>query len=743
MDSREFDYDLFFSYRHRPLDTQITTKLFNLAESYRLPASIRKAGGREIRRAFRDTEELQVSRVLTETIDKALRSTNCLVVVCSTDTPSSDWVDREVATFIELGRAEHVYPILISGDPEVSFPPSLKKIPNVTDRLMDIRCPGNPVKKMMERADTEMLRVIADIAGCEEAELIREHAFRRRKKRFMNSAAAIGIMALITAVSFGLLRMAQDYRDSAALHAEASLRILQELTYDLPDHLTNIPGAYSRIADILEENTEDIGAILRLSRDREKAEYEAAANYEKLANARSVLGMYDEALLSEDTAAEIFRALLDGGYEKGLEALASSYSNRGNILHSAGRYEAASEAYEEAAALLRNRQAEGSSSAGTDVPSGDNAAGSSVSGETALLLAQIRCNAGANALDLGDGQQAANAFSESLAILREAGYLDTEGTAAAGASSGAAPAEQPERGSQAWKDAQQATETGALACYNYGVLLYRSGKYAEARQYLEDSCLLYSLLLENTDSLQNRGSYLRAASALATCLTDEGYFEEADAYFVQAIDLAKELARDGENLTYQRVLADLYNNRGLCFNIRGDYHGAEPLYEEAADCYRMIYEKTGAPSDGAVYAVAILNTGENAFKAGEYERSESLFSEGLSVFEPLSKGLGAFYSSQYHAWRSYYELIHRRNAEAAFEEGLTACNLQPDSVLANLNLAYACLYSGRYEECDYLFGLLASLGDGQKEVIRLDLQAQQAAGMSDPHVEEVLKMLEE
>ena len=93
----DFRYDAFFSYRHKPLDADITQRTFNLVESYRLPKTLRDRGFEEVQRAFRDTEELPVSRVLTATIDQALRSTKCLIVVCSTDTPSSEWIDREVA----------------------------------------------------------------------------------------------------------------------------------------------------------------------------------------------------------------------------------------------------------------------------------------------------------------------------------------------------------------------------------------------------------------------------------------------------------------------------------------------------------------------------------------------------------------------------------------------------------------------------------------------------------------------
>ena len=91
---QQFDYDVFLSYRHKNLDSIITQKTFHFVESYRLPASVRRKGYKDIHRAFRDTEELPVSRILTDTIDNALRSTHSLLLVCSTDTPSSEWVDR-------------------------------------------------------------------------------------------------------------------------------------------------------------------------------------------------------------------------------------------------------------------------------------------------------------------------------------------------------------------------------------------------------------------------------------------------------------------------------------------------------------------------------------------------------------------------------------------------------------------------------------------------------------------------
>ena len=682
----KFNYDVFLSYRHKPLDETITKRVFNMLESYRLPKKLHDRGCPDIQRVFRDTEELAVREILTETIDEALLSTNCLVVVCSTDTPSSEWVDREVNMFIRMGRAEHIYPLLISGDPERSFPPSLKLVPDVMNRLMDVRSKDDDPAAIMARAETALLKVVADIAGCDDDELLREHVLRRNRRFAARTLTAVGILAAIVGVSLGLMHMASNYRDTARVREEASMRILNELTYSLPDHLTNVPGAYSRIEHILRRNTEDLNAIARLSENREAAEFEAAANFEKLAAAERVLGAYEESMASEDEAIGIFTELSDAKYENSGRALASAYNNRGSILSAAGRYEEASEDYEKAIGLLTE--------------AGD-----------AVLLGNVYFNAGANAVNLGDNALAEEYFDTSLAVL---GKLEEE------------PA-----------------VVGALAKvnYNYGVLLYREGSFAAAEEKLSAACRLFEELRERTDSLQNRSDYVRAGSLLAACLSDQGRFEEADEYYSQAAAAAEELAQDEDNVEFRRLLAEVYNNWGLCYSTRGDWAAADRYYGLAADVCRQMMEKTGSAPDTAQYALALLNIGENAFKAGEYERSRAMFEAGLERYGAVCESLGTYDTAQFYAWQSYYRLIHERDAEAALSDGLTAWQMQPDSVLVELNLAYACLYCGYYEDADELFMQVASLGSGQAEAIRRDLEAQKRAGLESEHTEVVLEML--
>ena len=62
-------------------------------------------------------------------------------------------------------------------------------------------------------------------------------------------------------------------------------------------------------------------------------------------------------------------------------------------------------------------------------------------------------------------------------------------------------------------------------------------------------------------------------------------------------------------------------------------------------------------------------------------------------------------------------------------------------MLVNLNLAYACLYGGYREDAENLLQQIAALGGGQKETIRVDLEAQQRAGMPLDRAEELYALL--
>lgn len=55
--------------------------------------------------------------LLAEEINNALCNSEWLIVICSPRSAQSPWVCKEAQTFIDLGRADHIIPYVIEGNP--------------------------------------------------------------------------------------------------------------------------------------------------------------------------------------------------------------------------------------------------------------------------------------------------------------------------------------------------------------------------------------------------------------------------------------------------------------------------------------------------------------------------------------------------------------------------------------------------------------------------------------------------
>ena len=682
-------YDVFLSYRHKPLDGVITQQTFNILESFRLPKALRDQGYHGVRRVFRDTEELPVSRILTQTIDAALRTTKCLVVVCSTDTPSSEWVDREVAVFIELGKAEQIYPLLITGTPETSFPASMKLIPDIMDRVIDVRAPGNDAKAIVANIRRSMYPVIAAVSGCEEDDLRREHNLEVRRRTAMLAGGTALLFAFVAAVSAFLWNRAEQYRAKTVAGRSAALSLLSELTYALPDSLVNLPGTYDAVAGILEDNSAQIRRILEISGYAPETEMEIAANEEKLATALLTLGRHENAETHEREAISIYQSIptdTDVGQGK---AGALADANLGRIQEAAGNYEAAAKSYEAAEQALRAQNASPE--------------------ELAALLG----NAGALKLMEGDLAGADETLSEAARLFR--GLPDTGDTAILSAD--------------------------AACLYHLGLVKQASGAYAEAEEKYREGAAIYQRLNADPEVRIYQIPALRLNGALANCISEQGRYREAGEMFLFLVNAAKNLAEDEDNAEAQNLFGELCNNYGLCLNAQGEYSRAALMYENYADIEKKRYEKEGTQLSQASYARALYNVAENAFKAGEYGKMLTDFTECIRLYGPVSEDLGSYHRSEYLARLAYFDIIVKRDYAAAEKAAREAFDEQPESLFVCYNLGYALLMNKSYEDCDKVFEALAATGAAAAENVRLDFEAMKKAGISDPHMDEVLQMM--
>lgn len=164
----EYKYDAFISYRHKTDDQKTAIYLQKMLENYKVPRVIRqKSVKRKIFRVFRDQEELSVSSNLTEVIYEALKQAEFLIVVCSTDTPKSEWIRKEIETFIQYRGREYILTVLVDGEPQTSFPQELLYMSEPL--AADFR------NKSKKERRLEFLRLAAPILHCSIDELRQRH----------------------------------------------------------------------------------------------------------------------------------------------------------------------------------------------------------------------------------------------------------------------------------------------------------------------------------------------------------------------------------------------------------------------------------------------------------------------------------------------------------------------------------------------------------------------------------------
>lgn len=212
------EYAAFISYRHKPLDMAVATRLHKCIERFRVPKDLRKEEKKspgtvfsgwegvpsERMLVFRDREELPLSNDLTSDIFDALDHASCLIVVCTPDTPKSLWVRREISHFIEKHGRKRIVTVLAAGTPEESIPKEITA--RYAEDGVTILEEYEPLvaylvaptqREVMKKLDKELLRVCAALLGCPYDSLKQRH-----KRRKMQQALAAAGAAFLVALSF-------------------------------------------------------------------------------------------------------------------------------------------------------------------------------------------------------------------------------------------------------------------------------------------------------------------------------------------------------------------------------------------------------------------------------------------------------------------------------------------------------------------------------------------------------------
>ena len=177
----KFRYAAFVSYRHLPEDRRWAEWLIDALQDFATPAAlVEKGAAPRIGELFRDDKEMAAQADLPGYLKHALWASKHLIVVCSVETPLSDWVRAEIALFKHWGRHNRVHALLIDPDPRRAFPAELRywriagKGPNAIIELAETAGASVAPVKGKSEADVKALardKLAAALLGCELGDL--------------------------------------------------------------------------------------------------------------------------------------------------------------------------------------------------------------------------------------------------------------------------------------------------------------------------------------------------------------------------------------------------------------------------------------------------------------------------------------------------------------------------------------------------------------------------------------------
>lgn len=190
------EYYAFISYKRE--DEKWAMWLQSKLEHYSFPTNLNRRTDlpKNIRPTFRDVTDLSPG-LLAQEIDKALRYSEWLIVICSPLSAKSPWVCKEAQTFVDLGRADHIIPFVIEGVPfskdsmTECYPEALL---NLTDGQELLAANINEMGR-----DAAAIKVVARMFNLRFDALWQRHEREKRLKRWIYTWIAT-IVAIISIV---------------------------------------------------------------------------------------------------------------------------------------------------------------------------------------------------------------------------------------------------------------------------------------------------------------------------------------------------------------------------------------------------------------------------------------------------------------------------------------------------------------------------------------------------------------
>lgn len=225
MMSESKKYWAFISYSSR--DKKWGSWLHSRLENYPIPKEFRDKEifdgavlGKNLRPVFRDRDELSGSAELGPAIEKALKASRYLIVLCSKNSAKSEWVNKEIEDFRAMGGEKYILALILNGEPNATSNASVDDSEECFPQAL--RYPLEPLagdlRKEGDGKERGFLKVLSGIAQVDFDVLYRRHERAQQKKRIFISVIAATIILMLTGLSifaFNQQRLALQQKEQA------------------------------------------------------------------------------------------------------------------------------------------------------------------------------------------------------------------------------------------------------------------------------------------------------------------------------------------------------------------------------------------------------------------------------------------------------------------------------------------------------------------------------------------------
>lgn len=227
-EDRPFKYKAFISHSHA--DRRWAKWMHERLERYRIPRSLRRAYpalSPKIGTVFKDREELGTSPDLGETIRAALRESEFLIVLASSDAAGSRWVNEEIRYFLDLHGPSNLILVIPPAEKSAGLP----AFSTLEERELEpIAADARSGADGQIRA---FCKVISALIGVNFDELQQRDRTRTRHRLLFAGSA---VVVIATAILLLTLRVQQTTQDAEAQRLQAA-QLANYLVDDLSSRL--------------------------------------------------------------------------------------------------------------------------------------------------------------------------------------------------------------------------------------------------------------------------------------------------------------------------------------------------------------------------------------------------------------------------------------------------------------------------------------------------------------------------